>query len=75
MVADGGLATYGINYVILGQETGKMAALVLNGEDTATMPVMTMKDMDIYVNTETAAILGIEIPESVLAKATVLGGK
>lgn len=73
MVADGGLATYGINYVILGQETGKMAARVLNGEETATMPVMTMTDMDVYVNTETAAQLGIEIPETVMEKAIVLG--
>lgn len=73
MVADGGLATYGINYVILGKETGKMAAAVLNGADTATMAVKTMTDMDIYVNKETAKTIGIEIPQSVLDKATVLG--
>ena len=75
MVSDGGLATYGINYVVLGKETGKMAAEVLNGADTATMPVMTMTDMDIYVNTVTAEVLGITIPDSVMAKATDLGGK
>lgn len=73
MVADGGLATYGINYVILGKETGKMAAAVLNGADTATMAVKTMTDMDIYVNKQTAKTIGIEIPQSVLDKATVLG--
>jgi putative ABC transport system substrate-binding protein len=73
MVADGGLATYGINYVILGKETGKMAAEVLNGADTATMAVKTMSDMDIYVNKQTAKAIGIEIPQSVLDKATVLG--
>lgn len=73
MVEDGGLATYGINYVILGQETGKMAARVLNGEKTATMPVMKMTEMDIYVNTNTAAILGIEIPKSIMEDAIVLG--
>ncbi len=75
MVEDGGLATYGVNYVSLGKETGKMAARVLNGEDTATMPVKTMTDIDIYVNTNTASILGIEIPESVMENAIVLGDK
>lgn len=75
MVADGGLATYGINYVILGKETGTMAALVLNGAATADMAVKTMTDMDIYVNTDTAKAIGIEIPQSVLDKATDLAGK
>lgn len=73
MVKDGGLATYGINYVILGKETGKMAAGVLNGEPTATMPVMTMTDMDFYVNTNTAEAIGITIPESIMEKAIDLG--
>lgn len=73
MVNDGGLATYGIDYTVLGQETGAMAAAVLGGEDTATMPVKTMDDMSIYVNTNTADLLGITIPDSVMEKATVLG--
>lgn len=73
MVNDGGLATYGINYTILGQETGKMAAQVLNGTDPGTIPVMTMKDMDIYVNQKTADAIGVTFPQDVLAEATVLG--
>ncbi len=73
MVNDGGLATYGIDYTVLGQETGKMAADVLNGGDTATMPVKTMDDMSIYVNQNTAELLGIIIPEAVMERAEVLG--
>ena len=73
MVNDGGLATYGINYTILGQETAKMAAKVLNGTDPGTIPVMTMKDMDIYINQNTADQIGVTFPQSVLDKATVLG--
>lgn len=73
MVNDGGLATYGINYTILGQETGKMAAQVLNGTDPGTIPVMTMKDMDIYINQKTADAIGVTFPQDVLDKATVLG--
>ncbi len=73
MVNDGGLATYGINYTILGRETGKMAAQVLNGANPGTIPVMTMQDMDIYINQNTAAEIGVTFPKSVLDKAVVLG--
>ncbi len=73
MVKDGGLATFGINYTILGQETGKMAVQILNGKKTGDIPVMTMTDMDIYVNTDTAAAIGITIPDDVLKQAKVLG--
>ena len=73
MVNDGGLATYGINYEILGKETGKMVALALKGEDLSTMMVRTMTDMNIYVNTKTAESIGVEIPAIVLEKAKSLG--
>lgn len=73
MVNDGGLATYGINYEVLGQETAKMAAKVLNGTDPGTIPVMTMQDMNIYINLQTAEELGITFPQEILDKAVVLG--
>ncbi|MDD4566202.1 MAG: ABC transporter substrate-binding protein [Eubacteriales bacterium] len=73
MVNDGGLATYGINYTILGQETGKMAAQVLNGTDPGTIPVLTIKDVKIYINKNTAAQIGVTFPQAVLDNATVLG--
>lgn len=73
MVADGGLATYGINYESLGTETAKMAAEVLKGADTATMAVRVMDDMQAYINQKTADALKIEIPEDVKKDATNLG--
>ncbi len=75
MVADGGLATYGINYTILGQETGTMAVEILNGKKPGDMPVKTMKDMDIYVNKKTADAIGITIPEDVLKEAAKVFGE
>ena len=66
MVADGGLATYGIDYTVLGRETAAMVADVLEGADTATMPVRKMSEINIYVNTDTAAALGIEVPQAIL---------
>ena len=73
MVNDGGLATYGINYTILGKETGKMAAQVLNGTEPGTIPVMTIKDVKIYINEKTADKIGVTFPQAVLDNAIVLG--
>lgn len=74
MVKDGGLATYGINYTILGQETGNMAVEILNGKKPGDMPVKTMTDMDIYVNAATAEAIGITIPADVLSEAAEVFG-
>ncbi|MDD4172505.1 MAG: ABC transporter substrate-binding protein [Syntrophomonas sp.] len=71
MVKDGGLATFGINYTILGQETAQMAVEILNGKKAGEISVKTMTDMDIYVNKDTAAAIGITIPDDVLKAATV----
>ena len=71
MVKDGGLATYGIDYTILGKETGKMVAQVLNGTDIGSIPVQKMSDMSVYVNTTTAAALGVDVPQEIKDKATL----
>lgn len=66
MVADGGLATYGIDYTVLGKETASMVAEVLRGADPASMAVRKMSEMSIYINTDTAEALGIEISQDIL---------
>ena len=72
MVKDGAFATSGVDYEYLGQQTAQMVAEVLNGADTADMPVRTMDKTGIYINSDTAAALGIEIPKAILKKATDL---
>jgi putative ABC transport system substrate-binding protein len=69
MVKDGGLATYGINYTVLGKETAAMAAEILGGKKAGEIPVKTMTDMDIYLNQKTANAIGISFPEDVAKKA------
>lgn len=75
MVKDGGLATYGINYTILGQETADMAAEILNGKKPGEIPVRTMTEMNIYVNKATAEAIGVKIPEDVLSEASEVFGE
>jgi putative tryptophan/tyrosine transport system substrate-binding protein len=73
MVKDGGLATYGINYTVLGKETAKMVIDVLGGKNPGDMPVKMMTDMDVYVNAATAKTIGVTIPDDVKAVATIFG--
>ncbi|OUQ59171.1 sugar ABC transporter substrate-binding protein [Tyzzerella sp. An114] len=72
MVSGGGLATLGIDYYKLGEQTGKMAAKILNGEDPATMPVEFSDVQDICVNLDTAKTIGVTIPDSVMEKAVIV---
>ncbi|NLV21767.1 MAG: ABC transporter substrate-binding protein, partial [Syntrophomonadaceae bacterium] len=46
MVKDGGLATYGINYTVLGQETANMAAEILKGKKPGDIAVKTITDVE-----------------------------
>ena len=68
MVMDGGFATVGIDYNNLGKETANMVDEVLKGKKTSEIPVKVFKDdLNIYINTDTAAALGIKIPENILS--------
>lgn len=66
-VDDGALATYGIDYKSLGIQTGKLAAKILDGDaEPATTPVETADNLELVVNEEMAAALGID-PTSITA--------
>lgn len=69
MVKDGGLATYGVNYSILGKETGDMAIEIINGKKPGDIPVRTMSETKIYLNKTTADKIGVTIPEDIFAQA------
>ena len=75
MVMDGGFATVGIDYTVLGEETGKMAAQVLTGTPTSEIPVKTLDNFSTIINLDTANALGITIPEDILESATVITGE
>lgn len=61
MVEDGGLATCGINYTFLGEETAAMAISVLTGTPVAELPVVTMENFRPIANKTTADALGIDL--------------
>ncbi|MBR4395501.1 MAG: ABC transporter substrate-binding protein [Eubacteriaceae bacterium] len=65
MVDKGFLATFGINYKQLGRQTADMAFRVLfEGQNIAELPVeFYTKDCELTVNSDTAEVLGITIPD------------
>lgn len=69
-VKQGCLATEGLEYVGLGEQTGKMAAQVLKGEKKASeMNFETVKDASFYGNTKAASNLGITLPAELTGSA------
>lgn len=63
MVADGGLATVGINYTILGKETATMAVSILEGTSPDKIPVKVMEEFVKVINKTTATAIGVEITD------------
>ncbi|WP_227767367.1 ABC transporter substrate-binding protein [Zhaonella formicivorans] len=72
MVEGGALATIGIDYYKLGRQTGEMALKVIKGADPASMPIESLKSIDIVVNKKAAERMGVTIPQEILDKAQVV---
>lgn len=69
MVEKGGLATYGLNYYNLGKQTAAMAIKILTGEaNPADMPIEYLENVELTINEDVAAELGITIPEDLKAE-------
>lgn len=62
MVADGGFATIGVNYVQLGNQVANLALKVLDGASPADLPYETLSDYARYVNMQAASRLGDPFP-------------
>ena len=61
-VKNGCLASDSIDYVALGEQTGRMAARILSGEDASTMPVEEVEDATPVYNSEVIEALGLTLP-------------
>ncbi len=73
MVKDGGMMTLGINYTVLGNETGKMAIEVIKGKKISELPVKVFdQGLNLYINSEYVDEIGITIPESVTEDQEVI---
>jgi putative ABC transport system substrate-binding protein len=68
-VKRGALASYGLNYYKLGLQTGEMVDKILKGSSPSTMPVETLKDLELYINLKSAKKIGLKVPDMMIERA------
>jgi putative ABC transport system substrate-binding protein len=68
--AGGGLISYGPNFPDLFRRASDFVDKILRGAKPADLPVEQPVKFDILINTTTAKVLGLTIPEKILVRAS-----
>lgn len=66
----GAVAALGFNYYDVGKQTGVVVARILKGEKPGDIDVEIAKGTDLVINLGAAKKMGIELPQSVIERAT-----
>ena len=69
-VQAGGLISYGPNFPDLFRRAGDFVDKILRGAKPADLPVEQPVKFDLMINTTTAKVLGLTIPEKILVRAS-----
>ncbi len=66
MVADGGFATIGVDYVQLGKQTAQMVLKIVDGKPASEIPYETLSEYAKFVNLQASDIIGMTLTDEML---------
>ncbi len=68
-VEDGALFSYGIDLPLIGRAGARFVDSLLAGKSPADLPVQEISKIELAINLETAARLGIKVPQEMIIRA------
>ncbi len=71
-IPNGAVAALGFDYYQIGVQTADYVAALLEGTEVASLPAKVAVGSDLAINLKAAQKLGIEVPQSLLDRATTI---